>query len=492
MKSEIREPAVAGAFYPGDSTSLAKTIAGLLAGTKKPEVPGDIVALIVPHAGYMYSGPVAAYAYKAIQGYACKDVIVISPCHVEAFEGAAVYPGDAYRTPLGDVPINKKLSAAIASHSKLVKESEHGHRQTYRGGEHSLEVELPFLQTVLEDFQLTAIVMGNQDKQTCKELADAIADACKGRDDVLIVASSDLSHFHTYDQAVTMDGKIADLINDYNYDELYDKLQNRKVEACGGGPIVVAMMAALKLGAKTAQVVNQANSGDITGDRDSVVGYLSAVVYRGDKTTKVYEINMDEEDNPDEISKNPASAVDFGLTYEEKKILVDLAYQSIAAGLESKPLELDSTDYSGVLGENRGAFVTLTIFGQLRGCIGYIQAVKPLYETIVEMANQAAFHDPRFNPLGKGEFKHVDIEISVLTPMILVESPDEIVVGRDGLYMVKGYYSGLLLPQVPVEQHWDRNTFLDQTCVKAGLPPGSWKQPGIKIYRFQADIFGGK
>jgi AmmeMemoRadiSam system protein B/AmmeMemoRadiSam system protein A len=492
MKSEIREPAVAGAFYPGDSTALAKTIAQLLSSTKRPEVPGEIVAIVAPHAGYMYSGPVAAYAYKAIQGYDYKDVIVISPCHVEAFEGASVYPGDAYRTPLGDIPIDKELSKKIASHSDLIRESEQGHRVTFRGGEHSLEVELPFLQTVLENFKLTAIVMGEQNMETCKQLADAIAAECKGRDDVLIVASSDLSHFHTYDQSEVLDGKIVRLIDNYDYEGLYDSLQARKVEACGGGPIVVAMMAAQKLGAKNAAVVDHANSGDVTGDRDSVVGYLAAVIYKGDKGSKVYEINMDEEDSTGDIAKNPASAVDFGLTHEDKQILLDLAYQTISDHLAGKTTKLNPDDYTGILAEKRGAFVTLTMFGNLRGCIGYIQPIKPLYETISEMADQAAFHDPRFNPIRKGEFSHIDVEISVLTPMMLVEDPKEIVVGRDGLYMVKGYYSGLLLPQVPVEQHWNRETFLDQTCIKAGLPPGSWKEPGIKIYRFQADIFGGK
>jgi len=169
-----------------------------------------------------------------------------------------------------------------------------------------------------------------------------------------------------------------------------------------------------------------------------------------------------------------------------------LARESIEAVLEKRQLQPDITKYTGVLTEKRGAFVTLTIDGRLRGCIGYIQAVKPLYETIAEMAVQAAFHDPRFPSLTKSEFNSIDIEISVLTPMIIEKNPENVVVGRDGLYIVRGYNSGLLLPQVPVENSWDRETFLNQTCIKAGLPPGTWKEAETQIYRFQADIFGGE
>ena len=493
MSSEIRQPAVAGSFYPGDPASLAKMIAGMMADTPRPNIPGDIVALIAPHAGYMYSGPVASHAFKAIQGYDYNDVIVISPCHVEAFGGAAIYPGDAYRTPLGDISIDKDLAEKIAAYSDKVNISEHGHRITHRGGEHSLEVELPFLQTVLSDFKLVPIVMGNQDMSTCRGLADAIASACKGRDDVLIVASSDLSHFYDYNKAKDLDSRIVKLIDNFDYNKLYDDLQTRKVEACGGGPMIVAMMASEKLGAGSAKVVNSANSGDVSGDSGSVVGYLAAVIYKGGKEDKVYEINMDDEDMGDDIEVNPASGADFGLSDNEKKQLLDLANQAIDNRLNGKDLTLNSTDYTGLLAEKRGAFVTLTINDALRGCIGYIQAVKPLYETIAEMAVQAAFHDPRFPQLTRAEFKQIEIEISVLTPMIKVEDPErDVVVGRDGLYLVKGYHSGLLLPQVPVEHHWDRDVFLDQTCLKAGLPPGTWRDSGTEIFRFQADIFGGK
>jgi len=495
MDIEIRQPAVAGSFYPGEPSQLAKMIAEMLAKTEKPSIPGDIIGLIVPHAGYIYSGPVAAYAYKAIQGMEYSDVIVIAPCHVEAFAGAAVYPGDAYATPLGDVEINKELSNKIASYSNLIKLSDQGHRFNYRGGEHSLEVQLPFLQTMLKDFRLVAIVMGSQDMQTCKDLAESIAKHCRNRNDILIVASSDLSHYHDYDTAVKLDNRVVELVNNYDYNQLFEEIKQQKIEACGGGPIIALMMAAEKLGAGDIKVVNYANSGDVTGDKSAVVGYLSAVIYKADKSSKVHVI--DEKSQSEDLGKeesgsvevDPASTVDFGLSDKDKKALLKLAREAILSVLEKHDLGLDKSRFTGVLAENRGAFVTLTIGGNLRGCIGYTQAVKPLYETIAEMAVQAAFHDPRFPPLTSEELMKVRVEISVLTPMTIVKDPNEVVVGRDGLYITRGFNSGLLLPQVAVDYNWDRETFLDQTCLKAGLPPGTWKKEGTQIYRFQADIF---
>ncbi|MCP4583862.1 MAG: AmmeMemoRadiSam system protein B [candidate division Zixibacteria bacterium] len=496
MSSETRSPAVAGAFYPGEPAELAKMIAEMLAGADKPFVGGDIVGLISPHAGYVYSGPVAAHAYKSLQGLQYKDVIIVAPSHVEAFMGAAIYPGDFYKTPLGKVKINKELSAELATYSRLVNLDNAGHSFTHRG-EHSLEVQLPFLQTLLGDFNLVAVVMGNQDMETCRGLAESIAEGCKNRDDILIVASSDLSHFHDYGTASVLDNQVVDLVDNYDYDKLFEQLQQRKVEACGGGPIVTVMMACEKLGAGSAKVVKYANSGDVAGDRSSVVGYMAAIIYKGGQAEKVYEINMDEtdrepKDDDSDVEVNPASSIDFGLTENEKKMLLDLAHNSIAATLKGDNLELDEAYRAGVLQEKRGAFVTLTIKGRLRGCIGYIKGVKPLCETIAEMAVQAAFHDPRFTALTATEFELIDIEISVLTPMTIVKDQTEVEVGRDGLYMVHGYNSGLLLPQVPVENNWDKLTFLSQTCLKAGLSPDAWKQSETQIYRFQADIFGGK
>ncbi len=495
MVKQIRPAAVAGSFYPDQPTALAKTIAEMLAKTQRPEINGRVMGLICPHAGYIYSGPVASYAYKIIQGLEFRSVIVIAPCHVEAFPGSAVYPGDAYSTPLGDIDIDRELSEKIAAADKRgsVRLSDMGHRLVRRGGEHSLEVQLPFLKTMLGEFKLVAIVMGTQDKASCEALAEAIFSAARNRSDILIVASSDLSHFHPAGEALRLDSRIVNLIDNYDYRNLLEELEAEKVEACGGGPIITAMLACRKLGADSAKVVKYAHSGEITGDNSGVVGYLAAVLFKksGGKT---YEIEDVDERAANETAlgstqSHPAAAVDFGLTAGDKKALLNLARESIRYALQGEKFVPNSADFAGVLSEKRGAFVTLKIDGHLRGCIGNIIGYRPLYETIADMAVQAAFHDPRFKPLSEQEFAKIKLEISVLTPMINVTDPAEIMVGRDGLFITKGYSSGLLLPQVAVEYGWDRETFLNQTCIKAGLPPGTWKQPGTIIQRFQADIF---
>jgi len=495
MAKQIRPAAVAGSFYPDQPTALAKTIAEMLAKTQRPEINGRIMGLICPHAGYIYSGPVASYAYKTIQGLEFRSVIVIAPCHVEAFPGSAVYPGDAYSTPLGDIEIDHELSEKIvaADNRGLVRLSDSGHRIVRRGGEHSLEVQLPFLKTMLGEFKLVAIVMGSQDKASCEALAEAIFAAARNRSDILIVASTDLSHFHTAEEARRLDTRIVDLIKTYDYRKLMDELEAEKVEACGGGPIITAMLACRKLGADSAKVVKYAHSGEITGDNSGVVGYLAAVLFKKN-SGKIYEIKdekgrSDRQIAPEPPKTNPASAVDFGLSAAEKTALLNLARESIRSVLQGEKFVPNGADYAGALSEKRGAFVTIKIDGHLRGCIGNIIGYRPLYETIADMAVQAAFHDPRFKPLSEREFAKIKLEISVLTPMINVTDPAEISVGRDGLLITNGHASGLLLPQVAVEYGWDRETFLNQTCLKAGLPPGTWKQPGTIIQRFQADIF---
>ena len=183
--------------------------------------------------------------------------------------------------------------------------------------------------------------------------------------------------------------------------------------------------------------------------------------------------------------------VDLGLTAEEKRYLLDLARRTIQARVHGNPLEYQKPE-SQTLQEERGAFVTLHKHGQLRGCIGYIEGIKPLYLTIIDMAEAAAFNDPRFPPVQADEVDDLDIEISVLTPLRRVEDIREIEVGKHGILLRRGIYQGLLLPQVATEYGWDRETFLDQTCLKAGMPPGCWKDSETEIYIFSADIFSEK
>ena len=460
-----RQPAVAGMFYPASPEELAEQIDTYLSNATPPSIPGEVVALVSPHAGYIYSGQVAAYGYKTVQGRSYDLVVVLSPSHRAYFKGASVYAAGNYLTPLGVAEVDREACAALMARDSIIQFHPQVHEQ-----EHALEVQVPFLQRVLNRFKLLPIVMGSQDYHTCERLKDAVLPILKGKE-VLIVASSDLSHYHPDGEARRLDARVAEALERFDAKELYEVLNSGKAEACGGGPMITAMLTASALGARHAKVLTYTNSGDITGDRQAVVGYLSAVFYKRDEGASGKKVG-----------------VDLGLTEEEKQILHTIARDAIESRLDGKPLP-PLPSLTPTLEERRGAFVTLTKKGNLRGCIGLIQPVKPLAESVQEMAIAAAFQDPRFPPLTKAEWPDIDIEISALTPFRQIDDLSEIQVGTHGIYIQKGPYSGLLLPQVATEYGWNREEFLQQTCLKAGLPPMAYQDPDAKIYIFSADIF---
>ena len=473
MRAEkIRHSVIAGSWYPGNPATLTREIKTYLSEAKSPKVKGRIVGLISPHAGYMYSGPVAAYSYKQIIGEDFSTVIIIAPSHRAYFEGASIYNLGSYETPLGLVPLDYDLIDAIMKEDPVVRYVPEAHTQ-----EHSLEIQLPFLQVTLGDFKLVPIVMGDQTWENCAKLAKAIAYAVKKAPDpheVLLVASTDLSHFHNYNTAVKLDSVVIDAVNDFDPKELNDALRSGKCEACGGGPMITVMLASKDLGATKSKVLKYANSGDVTGDRGSVVGYMAAVLY----------------DNPG-IHKGKEKekvGVDLGLSEKDKKVLHHIARTVIEKACKGEKIPEFKVD-SPILKEPRGAFVTLHKNGQLRGCIGHIRATSPLYKTVAEMAYAAAFEDPRFPPLRADELPYIDIEISVLTPFRKINDINEIKIGKHGLMIRKNGYSGLLLPQVPVEWKWDLNEFLEHTCLKAGLRKDAWKDKDTEIYVFSAEVF---
>jgi AmmeMemoRadiSam system protein B/AmmeMemoRadiSam system protein A len=469
-KQNIRESVIAGSWYPGDPAQLTKDIKGYLAQVPSHKIDGELVALISPHAGYIYSGQVAAYSYKLLEGRHYDIVVVVAPSHRARFRGASIYPRGGFRTPLGIVPVAEDICDELLDKSPITNSLPEAHAQ-----EHSLEIQLPFLQVVLKDFKLVPIVMGEQDLATCEELGRVIAAVIKGKN-ALIIASTDLSHFHPYNEAKQLDKVVLDRVNAFDADGLSRDLDQGRCEACGGGPVVAVMVAARLLGADKGEVLHYANSGDVTGDRSSVVGYMAAALYKS-KSAKTQK-----------ETKKERVGVDLGLNAEEKKTLHDIAHTVIWNKALGKPVP-EFHVKSGRLTELRGAFVTITKRGALRGCIGHIRALLPLYKTIEEMAAAAAFEDPRFPPITKNELKDLEIEISVLTPFKQITDVQEIEVGTHGIYMEKGYYSGLLLPQVATEYRWDRDTFLEHTCRKAGLPPDAWKDRDTRIYIFSADIF---
>jgi len=270
----VRSPVVAGMFYPGQRDVLAHLVDDLLTRANPAALKGAVKGLLAPHAGYMYSGLTAAYGYKLLKGLRGVTVVIAAPSHREHFDGISIYPGDAYRTPLGTVLVDAALRDAIASFGPPIVVSLSGHRE-----EHAVEVHLPFLQRTLEDFSFVPVVMGEQQREYCDALGAALAGACSGKP-VVIVASSDLSHYFPYDTARMLDGVAQDDIAQFDPQRLLDDIENERTEACGGGPLAAMLIAAKRLGADRTAILHACNSGDVTGDRSGVVGYLSAVAFK--------------------------------------------------------------------------------------------------------------------------------------------------------------------------------------------------------------------
>jgi hypothetical protein len=270
----VRMPSVAGLFYESDKELLRSQVDRLLKGAKTPVLHGQLVALIVPHAGYKYSGETAACAFRLLKGERRKTILLVGPSHHAYFDGISVPPHDAFRTPLGDVPLNRPLRERILRAGRKIILDKIGHVD-----EHSLEVQLPFLQRMLLEFDILPIVMGDQSGDWCEYLSGVLAKTIDPGE-VVMIASSDLSHYHAYSEANRLDEQVIAAVERFDSKLLAEKLERHAVEACGGGPMTVVMSAAKSLGANSSQILHRCNSGDVTGERDRVVGYLSAALFK--------------------------------------------------------------------------------------------------------------------------------------------------------------------------------------------------------------------
>jgi len=466
----IRESVIAGAWYPADPVILRGKIDGFLQQANVEPRAGKLVALIAPHAGYRYSGQVAAHAYKLLQTQKFKTVVIVAPSHYARFGGVSVYDRGGYRTPLGTVSLDRELIAELKRKDPSIRYVAAAHQK-----EHSLEIQLPFLQILLPNLKLVPLVMGNQDFLTCRKLAETLADLTRDKP-ALMVASTDLSHFHGYADAQRLDNRIAGHVRRMNVEGLASDLATGRCEACGSGPLLAVLLAARLAGADQCEVLKSLNSGDVTGDRSRVVGYMAAACWQQNAKTRA----------PSPAAATPAAPLLF--TSEEKAQLHHIARQSVEAvlsGRKTGPLP----QLPPRLQEPAGAFVTIRKHKQLRGCIGHIRAVYPLAQTVSRMAQAAALEDPRFPPVRKEELPELEFEISVLSPLQPVSDVGIIQVGVHGIYMKQGARSGLLLPQVAGEYGWDRITFLEQTCRKAHLDKDAWKDPQTHIFIFSAEVF---
>ncbi len=270
--NKIRQPAVAGLFYPSSKSKLADEVKTLLSISDSKKTFDNIFGIVVPHAGYIYSGRTAAYGFNLLKDKNFETVIIISPSHREYFPGISVYNGDAYETPLGVVEVDKNLADKLVGESRTIFKGSEGH-----GEEHAIEVQIPFLQMVLNDFKIVPVVMGAQGSLFVNELAEKLSSFVDNK--TVVVASSDLSHYYSGDASDKLDSIVEKRILDFDFEKLQKDFQLKNCEACGGGTIVTAMKAASALNKKKSEVLHRCNSGDTTGDYREVVGYLSAVIF---------------------------------------------------------------------------------------------------------------------------------------------------------------------------------------------------------------------
>ncbi|HTW91447.1 MAG TPA: AmmeMemoRadiSam system protein B [bacterium] len=474
----VRQPAVAGQFYPDDAKTLAMMVDSFVAQAQEPAIPGRLIGLQVPHAGYPFSGPTAAHAFKLLKGMDSVTVVMLGTSHHVMLDHAAVYPRGSWHTPLGNVAIDEALAKAIMAQDDFFADMPEAHAQ-----EHSIEVEVPFLQRVLGRFKIVPIMLLEPTYEQCERVGKAIAKVARGKR-VLLLASSDLFHGYSYTEANHVDSTTFGLMAKFAPKAFHDALDRGDAQACGGNAITAMMIAARELGADTAVVLATTNSNDVVGEKGGyVVGY-SAVAFTG-KNPQTAPITV----NDGRKSGDPSDSSE--LTELEQKSLLQIARSTLESHIrsgktpEAKPL-------TPRLAESRGLFVTLSEQGELRGCIGYVEPVKPLYQAVSDMAVAASTEDPRFPPVEVGELGKIDIEITVLSPLRPLPSLDSVIVGKHGLVIRKGFRSGLLLPQVPVEQGWNREQFLCNTCLKAGLPPSAYKDKDAQLFCFTGQVFNEK
>ena len=280
IDNQLRESVVAGSFYPANPSVLKKLINSFIENAPYKNID-NITGLVCPHAGYIYSGQVAAYSYKQIAGIKYDCICVIAPSHAEYFDFNSVFAGKAYLTPLGPVEIDRKNCILLAEKTKFpgsIRISNYGHRN-----EHSLEVQLPFLQVIMDTPKIVPVVMGAQNRRNIESLGTAIGNLFKGKN-VLIIASTDLSHYHSYEAAESLDIRVQKYIKDFNPVSFTDAITGKNLQMCGGGPVAAAMIASEAMGADSSEILCYKNSGDVSGDKSAVVGYLSAAFYKNVKS----------------------------------------------------------------------------------------------------------------------------------------------------------------------------------------------------------------
>ena len=473
----VRPATQANRFYTGDARELSEEVDSFLALHRNDAKYSNVAALIVPHAGYYFSGNVAASAYMAIDAKKqYKRIFLLGPSHHEWLDGASVNTeADWYATPLGNVKVDHETAVALTNtiatpHSQR-ENSVFCYRPEAHDREHCLEVQLPFLQRSFKEVPpIVPIVISTNDYEKLKRMAEVLKPYFT--DENLFVISSDFSHYPKYEDACELDAKTGKAVESGDVEEFIATInanarsgkRNLATSACGEFAIITLMLM-LDNQYEVKHLMYQ-NSGDIDNhDHSRVVGYHSFAILRKDNAS-------------------------FALSDADKKVLKEIALQRIKDSLDGKRCSDNSSLFTihSSLNQKCGAFVSLHKHGHLRGCIGHFGEDYPLHEIVAEMARAAAFEDPRFMPVTRDELNDLDIEISVLTPMRRIQSLDEFELHRHGIYIKKGYRSGTFLPQVADEVNWTKEEFVGHCSQdKAGLGWDGWRD--AELYVYEAIVF---
>lgn len=481
MKNEENQPSpipdrkatVAGSFYPNNAEALKEVLREAFAQAAPQKSNADVQAIIVPHAGYVYSAKIAASGFNQINTEKKYDhIFLIGSSHRLSFNGASVYPEGNFITPLGKVPVDTLAKT-------LAREPGFSDNIAPHNDEHSLEVQVPFLQYLLKkEFSIIPIIIGTQHKETCRNIAKVLSPYFT--DDNLFIISTDLSHYPQYEAAKLSDIAIIQAITE-NSAALFLKaktwLETRDVpnlltSLCGWTSVLTLLNITEGRNNVKIRKIDYQNSGDVSfGDKSRVVGYAALAIEKTNTTEK------------------PA---DFTLTESDKENLLHIARQTLVNYVtERKMFKPDKATMSKNLLQQAGAFVTLTKAGELRGCIGSFKATGAIHEMVRNMTISAASKDYRFDPVKANELNEMDIEISILAPLHKIQSINEIEIGKHGIYITKGNRSGTLLPQVPLNQGWTREEYLGYCARdKAGIGWNGWKD--AEIYTYEAIIFSEK
>ncbi|MCX5784561.1 MAG: AmmeMemoRadiSam system protein B [Elusimicrobia bacterium] len=470
---ETRKPAVAGSFYEADPEKLKKTVSQYLdCGPAKTE--GEIIGVLAPHAGYVYSGAMAGRAFARLKEIKADTFVIIGTGHTMALERGALMAGGLFETPLGPVPVDTKLAAELMKTPSLFENLPEAHET-----EHSIEVQLPFLQVLNSgDFKILPLLFNTENADTLVKAGKALAACLKGRKAVICV-SSDLSHYPPGDVAAVSDKSIMLSLQtalrnaDPGYFDLACRLaleKNRSkmdTAACGQAAIIAGAAAALELGGDDFDLAGYSHSGMTSGDDNNVVGYAAGVF---SKTGK----------------KKPGA---IALNAEIKLELLAQARKSIGDYLKNNRITPLPMSERLEFNQPAAVFVTLTENGRLRGCIGSMEPRAALADAVNFYAVAAAFEDSRFSPVTRNELPKIKIEISVLSPLKPVASYAEVEPRRHGVYVQKGSRSGTYLPQV-WEHFKTRDEFLSSLCLeKAGLDANAWKEKSTALYVYTVDSF---